>query len=72
MSYSFPPVLNRLVHEILASGAYRSEDELLIEAVQVLRDRDAAVAGIQEGIADMEAGRTHTLQEISKGIRPGK
>jgi antitoxin ParD1/3/4 len=69
MSYAFPPPLDRLVHEVLASGAYRSEDDLLLEAVQVLRERDEAVAGIQEGLADLDAGRTRPLREVDEELR---
>jgi hypothetical protein len=69
MPYPFPPQLDRLVHEVLASGAYPSEDELLLEAVQVLRERDEAVAGIQEGLADLEAGRTRSLSEVDGELR---
>jgi predicted transcriptional regulator len=69
MSYAFPPPLDRLVHEALATGVYRSEDEMLIEAVQVLRERDETIAGIQEGLADLEAGRTRTLREVDDELR---
>ncbi|HLA85316.1 MAG TPA: hypothetical protein VJL29_11025 [Thermoguttaceae bacterium] len=40
MSHSFPPELQRLLHEGLASGHYRTEDEMLLEALQLLRRRD--------------------------------
>ena len=54
---------------MLASGAYRSEDDLLMEAVQVLRDRDEAVAGIREGLADLDGDRTRTLREVDDELR---
>ena len=41
MSYPLPPELQRLLHETLAAGGYRSEDEMLLEAVRLLRNRDA-------------------------------
>jgi Arc/MetJ-type ribon-helix-helix transcriptional regulator len=69
MSYAFPPPLDRLVHEALSTGAYRSEDELLLEAIQALRERDEAVAGIQEGLADDDAGRTRSLREVDEEMR---
>jgi Arc/MetJ-type ribon-helix-helix transcriptional regulator len=69
MAYSFPPPLNQLVTEALATGQYPSEDDLLLEAVQALRDRDEAVAGIQEGLADLDAGRMRSLQEIDGEFR---
>jgi len=67
--YHFPPPLDRLVREELATGAYRSEDELLFEAVQSLRDRDEAIAGIQEGLADLDAGRVHPLHVVDAELR---
>ena len=41
MSYPFPPDLQQLVQEGLATGNYQSEDEMLLEALQLLRRRDA-------------------------------
>ena len=61
MPYSFPPELDRLVREGLAGGGYASEDELLLEAMLALRERDEAVAGIQEGLADLDAGHVRPL-----------
>ena len=57
MSYLFPPALDRLVREELATGTYRSEDDVLVEAMQALRDPDEAIAGIREGLSDLDSGR---------------
>jgi Arc/MetJ-type ribon-helix-helix transcriptional regulator len=38
MTEAFPPDLQQFVTEELASGHYRSEDELLVEAVRFYRD----------------------------------
>ena len=40
MFYGFPPELQQLVHAELAAGAYSSEDELLLEAVRLLHERE--------------------------------
>ena len=40
MNYPFPPELHQLVEEGLASGSYGSEDNILLEAMRMLRDRD--------------------------------
>jgi predicted transcriptional regulator len=69
MSYSFPPVLDQLVRDELATGVYRSEDEVLVEAMQALRDRDQAIAGIREGLADLEAGRVRPLCDVDAQLR---
>jgi predicted transcriptional regulator len=69
MSYPFPPELDRLVRQKLASGEYTSEDEVLLEAMHALVDRDEALAGIQEGLDDMQAGRTRPLREVDAELR---
>jgi predicted transcriptional regulator len=69
MSYAFPPALDRLVRDELATGVYRSEDEVLVEAMQALRDRDEALAGIREGLADMNAGRVRPLGDVDAELR---
>ena len=69
MAYPFPPVLDQLIREELATGAYRSEDDVLVEAMQALRDRDEAIAGIQEGLSDLDAGRVRPLSDVDAEIR---
>lgn len=69
MSYSFPPEIDRLFRDRLSSGLYSSEDEVLLEAMLALQDRDEALAGAREGLADMEAGRTRSLEEVDTEIR---
>ena len=69
MSYPFPPMLDQLVREELATGAYRSEDDVLVEAMQVLRDRDEAIAGIREGLSDLDAGRVRSLADVDAELR---
>ena len=69
MSYAFPPEIDRLMRERLASGLYGSEDEVLLDAMQALTERDATVAAVLEGVADMEAGRVHSLEEVDADMR---
>ena len=69
MSYPFTPALDRLIQEELATGIYHSEEEVLVEAMQALRDRNETIAGIQEGIVDMEAGRVRPLSEVDAELR---
>jgi len=69
MSYVFPPDLERLVREELATGVYASEDEVLMEAMQALHERDEAIAGIQEGLADLESGRVRPLNAVDAELR---
>jgi Arc/MetJ-type ribon-helix-helix transcriptional regulator len=69
MSYAFPPELDRLVREELATGEYASEDDLLLEAMNVLRDRGEAIVGIKEGLADLDSGRTRPLGVVDDELR---
>ncbi len=69
MSYLFPPMLDQLIREELATGVYHSEEEVLVEAMQALRDRNATIADIQEGLADMDAGRVRLLSEVDSELR---
>jgi predicted transcriptional regulator len=69
VSYPFPPELDQLVREGLASGGYASEDALLLEAMFALRDRDEATVGIQQGLADLDAGRVRPLGDVDAELR---
>ena len=59
----------RLIEEHMASGRYRSEDDLLLDALSALDARQIELAAIQEGIEDMEAGRVQPLNTIVDSIR---
>ena len=50
MSYPFPPELQQLVQDGLATGNYQSEDEMLLEAVQMLRRRDADLQRFKQNL----------------------
>jgi antitoxin ParD1/3/4 len=51
MSHAFQGELARLVEQQLATGKYATEDELLIEAVRLLGDRDRRLAELREKLA---------------------
>lgn len=40
MAYCFPPELQQIVRQELASGNYSSEDELLLKAMRLLHQRE--------------------------------
>ncbi len=48
MSATFPPDLQQFVQQELASGHYRSEDELLLEAVRFYRDNNIRLDQIRQ------------------------
>ena len=56
MPYQFPPDIDRLVRERMASGAYSSEDTLLKDALRALAEQEEDLLVVREALADWEAG----------------
>jgi predicted transcriptional regulator len=69
MKYPFPATIRDLLDERMESGGYATEDEVLLRALQSLKEYDEAVADIQEGLADEAAGRVRTLEEFDAEVR---
>ena len=69
MSYSFSDALDQMVREELATGVYLTEDEVLVDAMRALRERNESIAGLQEGLADLNAGRIRGLEEVDAALR---
>jgi antitoxin ParD1/3/4 len=69
MNYGFSPAVEGIVRQYMTTGAYTSEDELLLDAFAALRQRDEDLAAIQAGIADMEAGRVRPLDDVFEDLR---
>jgi Arc/MetJ-type ribon-helix-helix transcriptional regulator len=69
MAYQFPPDLDVCVRRQLATGRFDNEDDLLRAALRDLERADVEVQAIQEGIDDLQAGRTMTLAEFDRQFR---
>lgn len=69
MPYPFPATIRRLLDERMESGRYTSEDDVLVRALQSLKEYDEAVADIQEGLEDEAAGRVRPLAECDREFR---
>ena len=69
MAYQFPPDIEQRVKAQLSSGDYRTEDDVLRDALDALRARTDDVAAIRAGIQDMEAGRYRPFSEIDAEFR---
>lgn len=56
------------VEELMRSGRYPSREELMLEALDALEDRDFwdedLEKALAQGIADADAGRLHPLEEV--------
>jgi len=72
MQVNIPIELEPFVEEEFATGRYGSREEILIQALQWLRDeRQQALAGIQQGLDDVVAGRAEPLADAFAEIRRG-
>ena len=60
MIATFPPDLQQFVQEEVASGHYRSEDELVLEAVRYYRESNVRLQRLREEI------RT-SLEQLDRG-----
>ena len=52
MNVSLSPDLERLVHERVATGQYRSAVDVIREALRLLKERDVAFKELQQDIAE--------------------
>ena len=72
MSDVLPKDLQQFVDHELAAGRYESTDALVIAGLRLLqRDRQEAVEGIREGLAEMDRGEGIPLDEAFDEIRRG-
>jgi Arc/MetJ-type ribon-helix-helix transcriptional regulator len=61
MAYQFPPDVEKLVNEQMSASGYSSQDDVLRDALQVLREllsrRDQLLSDVQIGIEQANQGR---------------
>jgi putative addiction module CopG family antidote len=74
MIVNLPEDLERYIEGRVELGRYASPDEALAAAVRLLRQREEAeearaLEGIRQGLEDMKAGRTATLEEFKEHVR---
>jgi len=77
MSTNLPSELNRLIAQELALGHYRTEEELLTEAVQLLTQRNALREQIEASTRQLASGEytdydPQVLRERSDDLKAGK
>ncbi len=70
MQIELPPDLEPFVEQEFATGRYSTRKEVVLQAVRWLRqEREQALSGIKDGLADLAAGRTQPIQEAFADIR---
>lgn len=67
-SVDLGPPLEAVVDELVKTGRYNSKSEVLREGVRLVQEREARLAAldaaIARGIADAEAGRVSSVDEV--------
>jgi putative addiction module CopG family antidote len=70
MPRAWPPDLQDFVDRELATGRYRSTEEIVIAGLRLLkRDRQEALEGIREGLAESQRGEGIPLDEAFDRLR---
>ena len=79
MAYQFPADLDHLVRQQMAAGNYRSEDELLRDALHALEahrqmvvsDDPEVLAGIRRGLDEMKQGLGRPFEDFDAELQAG-
>ncbi len=70
MAYQLPPDVEELVKRRLAAGNYKSEAEVLRDALEALRLEDQELRAIDEALDDVENGdQGVSLDEAFSSLR---
>lgn len=70
MSIEIPAELQSFVREQLQVGCYQNEQQLVTEALRLLKaEREESLEGIRMGLADAAAGRVQPLAEVFTDLR---
>ncbi|MBI3837037.1 MAG: type II toxin-antitoxin system ParD family antitoxin [Planctomycetia bacterium] len=69
MSYQLPSDVTQTIQSLIATGKYASQEDVLRDALDALRQRDEDLAAITAGIEDMQAGRYRPFVEIDAEFR---
>jgi antitoxin ParD1/3/4 len=61
--------LESYVAKLVESGRYGSKSEVLREGVRLVEEREKRLAlldaALERGLADIDAGRTHALEDVT-------
>jgi antitoxin ParD1/3/4 len=73
LSISLPGEVARVIHQRVSSGDYGSISEVIRDAMRAWLQRERRLASldaaIAAGIADADAGRMHSIEEVRQEIR---
>jgi antitoxin ParD1/3/4 len=65
--------LEAVVDDLVTNGRYGSKSEVLREGVRLVQEREAELAEfyahLEEGLDDIDAGRTYPAEEVFANLR---
>lgn len=65
--------LEKIVHDLVGSGRFATEADVLRQGVRLVADRERKLAeldaSIQEGLDDVEAGRLYDAEEVFASLK---
>ena len=64
MNVEIPAELDQFVKEMISTGSYRNENELLIEGLRLLKSREQLRRDVNAGIEQLEAGQGVDGEEV--------
>ena len=69
ISADLGPRLESYISKLVESGRYGSKSEVLREGVRLVEEREKRLAlldaAIERGLTDIDAGRTHGLEDVA-------
>ena len=64
-----PPDLEEQVKHYLAIGQYRTEEDVLRDALRALAEEQATLDDIRQGLEDLDADRGRPLEDVDADLR---
>ena len=70
MTIDMSPELEEFVDESIARGQFDDRNAVIEHALRLMKlEREEAIAGIEAGLRDVEAGRTKSVEQAFAEIR---
>ena len=69
MQINLSPETLKKIERFIASGKFRSPDDVVEAAVEEFCEPDDAIANIRQGLDDEAAGRLHSLADADAYLR---
>ncbi len=73
LSITLPAEMVKIIREKVGAGLYSSNSAVICDAMRGWLNREKKLAeldaALMKGLADIEAGRTHTLEEVREEMR---